>query len=281
MENIQTTDVNTNATVLQTNVLQTNIENKIETKSELTEEEIQQKLADLIPLLDPNIQYEHYKEQLGLKTRNKQFNNISNFAGSFFTLCFVSTCASIVLFPNVNKVADLLIEPTGIAKLNVATAFNTKVNASSNVSSNYITGNNKYLNFPTIPQTPTTSPFGWRTHPITGDRRFHAGLDLGAPHGSPIYAAEAGIVTTAGSKGGYGEAVVIEHNKELSTLYGHTSKLYVREGQKVVRGQLIAEVGSTGASTGPHLHFEVHKKNNKGELEVTDPLPYLNITNNK
>lgn len=115
-----------------------------------------------------------------------------------------------------------------------------------------------------------TSGFGWRMHPVLGYERFHAGIDIGADYGSTIYAAEQGLVIFAGWYGGYGNAVIIDHGGGITTLYGHTSELYVSEGQTVQRGQAIAAVGSTGLSTGPHLHFEVRR-----EGEPTDPVAFL------
>ena len=117
---------------------------------------------------------------------------------------------------------------------------------------------------------PTSSPFGWRIHPILGYRRFHAGLDFAASYGSTIRAADSGTVIFAGWYGGYGKAVIISHSKGISTLYGHTSELYVSEGQSVQKGQAIAAVGSTGFSTGPHLHFEVRR-----DGTPVDPANYL------
>ncbi|MEA5622999.1 murein hydrolase activator EnvC family protein [Nostoc sp. UHCC 0251] len=105
----------------------------------------------------------------------------------------------------------------------------------------------------------TSSPFGWRMHPVLGYRRFHAGLDFAAGYGSTIRAADSGTVIFAGWYGGYGRAVIINHGNGITTLYGHTSELYVSDGQAVERGQAIAAVGSTGLSTGPHLHFEVRR----------------------
>ncbi|NEO34333.1 MAG: peptidoglycan DD-metalloendopeptidase family protein [Symploca sp. SIO3C6] len=115
-----------------------------------------------------------------------------------------------------------------------------------------------------------TSNFGWRTHPLLGKSRFHNGIDFGASYGSTIRAADAGRVIFAGWYGGYGYAVVINHGGGLATLYAHSSKLYVKEGQTVQRGDAIAAVGSTGLSTGPHLHFEVRKNG-----EPVDPIRYL------
>jgi murein DD-endopeptidase MepM/ murein hydrolase activator NlpD len=115
-----------------------------------------------------------------------------------------------------------------------------------------------------------TSGFGYRVHPVLGYSRFHAGLDFGADYGSPIWAAKGGVVLFAGWYGGYGQAVVVDHGGGITTLYGHASELYVSEGQTVQRGQLIAAIGSTGLSTGPHLHFEV-----RANGEPIDPLNYL------
>jgi murein DD-endopeptidase MepM/ murein hydrolase activator NlpD len=115
-----------------------------------------------------------------------------------------------------------------------------------------------------------TSGFGWRMHPVLGYERFHSGLDIGADYGTVINAADRGMVIFAGWYGGYGNAVIIDHGGGLTTLYGHTSELYVTEGQEVQRGQAIAAVGSTGLSTGPHLHFEVRR-----EGDPTDPVAFL------
>ncbi len=117
---------------------------------------------------------------------------------------------------------------------------------------------------------PTSSPFGWRMHPILGYRRFHAGLDFAAGYGSTVRAADSGTVIFAGWYGGYGRAIIINHGNNLTTLYGHTSELYVSEGQTVGRGQAIAAVGSTGLSTGPHLHFEVRR-----DGTPVDPMNFL------
>ncbi|MEA5550088.1 peptidoglycan DD-metalloendopeptidase family protein [Anabaena cylindrica UHCC 0172] len=117
---------------------------------------------------------------------------------------------------------------------------------------------------------PTSSPFGWRMHPVLGYRRFHAGLDFAAGYGSTIRAADSGTVIFAGWYGGYGKAVIIDHGKGITTLYGHSSELYVTEGQSVQQGQAIAAVGSTGLSTGPHLHFEVRRNGSP-----VDPANYL------
>ncbi len=117
---------------------------------------------------------------------------------------------------------------------------------------------------------PITSIFGWRVHPITGDRRFHAGIDLGAPLGTPVLAAYAGQVALANWMGGYGLAVVLQHSQTQQTLYGHLSEVFVQPGQWVEQGTVIGEVGSTGNSTGPHLHFEWRQMTTEGWV-ATDP----------
>jgi murein DD-endopeptidase MepM/ murein hydrolase activator NlpD len=107
----------------------------------------------------------------------------------------------------------------------------------------------------TTPAT-ITSKFGWRTHPLTGNRRFHSGVDIAAASGAPVVATGAGTVISAGWNGGYGKAIIIQHNDTQQTLYGHLSEISVQPGQKIDRGTVIGLVGSTGNSTGPHLHFE-------------------------
>ncbi|MGB6298694.1 MAG: peptidoglycan DD-metalloendopeptidase family protein [Rivularia sp. (in: cyanobacteria)] len=104
-----------------------------------------------------------------------------------------------------------------------------------------------------------SSPYGWRSHPVLGRRRLHTGMDFAAGYGSTIRAADSGTVLYSGWYGGYGKTVIINHGKGITTLYGHSSKLYVQAGENVKRGQAISAIGSTGLSTGPHLHFEVRK----------------------
>lgn len=104
---------------------------------------------------------------------------------------------------------------------------------------------------------PITSPFGYRTHPIFGTTIFHAGIDIGVDYGTPIHAADSGVVVYSGWISGYGNAVIIDHGGGVSTLYGHNQSLAVSEGQSVSKGSVVAYAGSTGNSTGPHCHFEV------------------------
>jgi murein DD-endopeptidase MepM/ murein hydrolase activator NlpD len=125
--------------------------------------------------------------------------------------------------------------------------------------------------YPLTNPAPITSRFGWRTHPLTGNRRFHSGLDIGAPSGSPVVATGAGTVISAGWNGGYGKAVIIQHSDTQQTLYGHLSEVSVQAGQTIAQGTVIGLVGSTGNSTGPHLHFESRMPNIAGVWSAVDP----------
>lgn len=115
-----------------------------------------------------------------------------------------------------------------------------------------------------------TSPYGYRTHPIFGTTIYHSGMDIGVDYGTPLHAADGGVVVEAGWISGYGYAVIIDHGNGLSTLYGHNQELAVSEGQAVSQGQVIAYAGSTGNSTGPHVHFEV-----RANGDPVDPSAYL------
>jgi murein DD-endopeptidase MepM/ murein hydrolase activator NlpD len=121
---------------------------------------------------------------------------------------------------------------------------------------------------------PVTSGFGYRRHPIFGGGRMHTGIDVSRPTGTPIVAADGGTVFFAGWRGGYGKAIIINHGSRgggnLATLYGHLSSIAVGSGQTVSKGQIIGYVGSTGHSTGPHLHFEVRSNG-----RPVNPLGYL------
>ena len=117
---------------------------------------------------------------------------------------------------------------------------------------------------------PITSEYGWRTHPIYGNARYHSGIDIGGDYGMNIYAADSGTVTYSGWISGYGNTVIIDHGNGVSTLYGHNQSLTVSVGQNISQGDVIAHCGSTGNSTGPHCHFEVRVNG-----EPTNPYDYL------
>lgn len=151
----------------------------------------------------------------------------------------------------------LLAESNAIGKKITSLQSNDKL-----VSGNFIwpaPGYTKYSNY------------GYRIHPILKTRKLHTGADIPMPTGSKIVASNAGKVIFAGYYGGYGNAVIIDHGGKVSTLYAHNSKLLVREGDKVERGQAISKAGSTGLSTGPHLHFEVRTNG-----QPIDPIKYIN-----
>lgn len=119
-----------------------------------------------------------------------------------------------------------------------------------------------------------SSSFGWRIDPFNGQKAFHEGLDFTASAGTPIHAAAGGIVSTAEQTPDYGKIVKIDHGSGLETRYAHASRLFVRAGERVEKGQKIAEVGSTGRSTGPHLHYEIRLAGNP-----LDPRKYLKAGN--
>jgi murein DD-endopeptidase MepM/ murein hydrolase activator NlpD len=123
--------------------------------------------------------------------------------------------------------------------------------------------------FPVVGSAITTSTFCYRLHPLLGSWLMHAGRDLAAPEGTPVLAALSGRVMASGPAGGYGLAVELEHRRPLRrTLYGHLSELYVRPGDWVRQGEVIGRVGSTGLSSGPHLHFEVRQPADGGWVAV-------------
>ena len=133
-----------------------------------------------------------------------------------------------------------------------------------------------------------SSFFGTRDDPFHGHKANHMGLDIAAAAGTPVYAMQEGVITFSGTKGGYGNCVKIDHFfymvpelPQVTTLYGHMSKIFVKEGEIVRRGQIIGLIGSTGRSTGPHLHYEVlYKGKNINPVEYLKKLPgYLEYAN--
>lgn len=123
------------------------------------------------------------------------------------------------------------------------------------------------MRYPLGQIVPVTSGFGWRTHPINGNRSFHAGIDLGAAYGSPVLAVLSGQVVAVGNDGGYGLRIIMQ-NGQLQTVYAHLSKAYVAPGMVIQQGQTIGAVGSSGYATGPHLHLELRALTVKGWQSV-------------
>jgi murein DD-endopeptidase MepM/ murein hydrolase activator NlpD len=119
-----------------------------------------------------------------------------------------------------------------------------------------------------------TSGYGVRSDPFRGGAAMHAGIDLAGPHGTPIYATADGMVTTAKwNSGGYGNLIKVDHGRGIETRYGHLAQMLVRDGQQVRRGQLIGRMGSTGRSTGNHLHYEV-----RIDGRAVNPIPFMKST---
>lgn len=133
--------------------------------------------------------------------------------------------------------------------------------SSSNDSSSSSSSSNEGWRVP-CSYSRLTSPYGWRVHPITGKNSFHNGIDLAGPQGTPIYAARSGTVTTATYSGAYGYYVTINHGDGYSSLYAHMTHYVVGSGQYVSQGQVIGYMGSTGWSTGPHLHYTIYYNGN-------------------
>ncbi len=115
-----------------------------------------------------------------------------------------------------------------------------------------------------------TSNYGWRNHPVLKKKKYHSGLDIAVKSGTEVHAADSGIIIVSGWRGGYGNFVAIDHGNGISTCYGHNSRLLVKVGEKVSKGQTIALSGNTGLSTGPHVHFEVRRQG-----VPINPIPYL------
>ena len=155
---------------------------------------------------------------------------------------------------------DEMSEELQVLKEAVATAERKQRERASSYSNSagasVVSGNGMFTH-PCPGYTRISSYFGWREQPLPGASTNHKGMDFAAPTGTPIYAAAAGTVTSAGYSGNAGNLIIINHGNGLQTYYMHCHKIYVKAGQKVSKGQNIAIVGTTGNSTGPHLHFQV------------------------
>ncbi|MEO1792319.1 MAG: M23 family metallopeptidase [Cyanobacteria bacterium J06629_19] len=169
--------------------------------------------------------------------------------------------------PNVN-VGPVTFSPAGI-QLSTSAAGRDYLNRSVRPLVN-LQAAEKFI-FPLAIPSPITSLFGFRNHPITGDYRFHAGTDIGAEQGTPVLAAQDGLVASANAAGGYGLMVVLRHQTEdleLESRYAHLAEIFVDAGTEVKKGDIIGLVGSTGNSTGPHLHFEMRQMTADGWVLV-------------
>lgn len=171
--------------------------------------------------------------------------------------------------PAVNsvRVGPLSVGPNGIRlvrSLNINDYYNRTARPQA-----FAGNGDRQLMFPVSAPAMISSPFGWRVHPIFGSVRMHTGTDIAAPAGTPVLATYSGRVTVADFLGGYGLTVVLRHDdRTIETLYGHLSEIFVRPGAVVEQGEVIGRVGSTGNSTGPHLHFELRQPTANGWVAV-------------
>lgn len=143
----------------------------------------------------------------------------------------------------------------------------TKILSSMKVTQKYVGG---VMSWPVPGSSKITSPFGYRIHPILKTKKLHTGIDIGIASNNNVIAAQAGTVIHSGWLGGYGKALIIDHGGGIATLYAHNNTLLVNVGDKVTRSQSIAKSGSTGLSTGPHVHFEVRVNG-----QYVDPMKYV------
>lgn len=171
------------------------------------------------------------------------------------------------LFPSRNKTEELL-HRTVLLRQEVQMLYPTVLQLAEERSA-------EKLQFSRIPKVwpckgVLTSSFKYRINPITGKRQFHAGIDIGGPMYTKIYAPINGKVVYSGKRGGYGNMIILDHGQGVTSRYAHNSKLLVKVGQQVKKGDKIALMGSTGQSTGPHLHYEI-----RIDGIAIDPLKYL------
>ena len=204
------------------------------------------------------------------KVKNKALKSLKNILEGFKnakTLLTMSSLILIVIIPIVFIYPIIAISGSGISFLVLEETDSETVFIEYEGEFDLLGGK---LVSPVPNYNEVSSSYGWRLHPIWGDRRFHTGIDIPAPTGTPVVASGDGVVIHSGNKGGYGKTIMINHGSGVITLYAHNSALTVNIGDKVIAGQKIAEVGSTGDSTGPHSHFEVRVNG-----EYTDPLKWI------
>ena len=170
-----------------------------------------------------------------------------------------------------SQIAKIIAEEEAAAKAQAEAEAQkqqaTSSSTSSGASSNAVVTSGSW---PVPGYSRISSPYGYRIHPVTGASSIHTGIDIPAPTGTPVTAYDSGTVIYSGVQGTYGNTVMIRHNDGKVTLYAHNSALNVSEGQTVQKGQVVAKIGSTGRSTGPHLHFEIRVNGSH-----TNPMNYL------
>ncbi|ACL77169.1 M23 family metallopeptidase [Ruminiclostridium cellulolyticum] len=206
-------------------------------------------------------------DQTTFKTRLQEFaNTYTQITGSY-----VRKPSRGTVMKSANNTIEDIIKLNNLVK-NLNTAFSSNNKLSQELEKTNTELEEFVAALPTfIPATgKITSPFGMRNHPITHIRTSHKGVDIDADIGDPIMASGSGKVIYAGYSSGYGRHIIIDHDNGFKTIYGHSSKLLVNKGKTVKKGQKIALVGSTGRSTGPHLHFEIRIS----DIAV-DPIKYI------
>ena len=252
---------------------------KIVAEYTAAKEDIQQKRDDLQATQDEQVQYQEnlkYKAE-ELKSSEEQQKALQKSLqayqkeqkAEYERITSEMDTVSDQIAEQSRKEAAAAAAAAAAAKKKGGSSSSSSSSSAGNLSSATLTSGT--FTWPLPGYTNNSSAYGWRVHPIFGTRKFHKGEDIPAPTGTPIVAAASGTVTTAGWVSGYGNYTVINHGGGVMTAYGHQSAIRVSVGQTVTAGQTIGLVGSTGNSTGPHLHFEVYVNGS-----TQNPMSYFN-----
>ena len=252
---------------------------KIVAEYTAAKEDIQQKRDDLQATQDEQVQYQEnlkYKAE-ELKSSEEQQKALQKSLqayqkeqkAEYERITSEMDTVSDQIAEQSRKEAAAAAAAAAAAKKKGGSSSSSSSSSAGNLSSATLTSGT--FTWPLPGYTNNSSAYGWRVHPIYGTRKFHKGEDIPAPTGTPIVAAASGTVTTAGWVSGYGNYTVINHGGGVMTAYGHQSAIHVSVGQRVTAGQTIGLVGSTGNSTGPHLHFEVYVNGS-----TQNPMSYFN-----